>query len=229
MSFGITVRNDDQYIQIDSDTPRLCALFNGTYLASGSHVVNIIFPESIPTIEPPCIFIQNTPTQPNDQYAGVNLLGSPGNWYGAQISAANVNMRPAGKWFAAVFAVIAQADYGMRIWDANSKMVFDSGSTPITVTRAGGGWYYAGQTNSPGVGIQSYYESTMAPSPMLSDEYFMLNPFSRNILHPQPFSSFSGVRYNYSTQRLGLYVAGTTVGWADIGYNGCVFARLPGT
>ena len=229
MSYGITVRNDASYMQIDSDTPRLCCLCNGVYSA-GSRVAVVTFPAPITTQEPPCIFIRNAESAPGDLYTQTLITGSAGNWTGFQVTANNVNSRPIGKWFAAVFASRALETYGMRIWGAASELVFDSGVAPIVVTRASNSWSYVSYGQQGPIGTATFYKCNLQAGALLSDEYFMINPFSRTILTPSNLNSTdAGVRWDYSANALGLYAISNRSNWMDIGAPGAVFARLPGS
>ena len=229
MSYGLRVVNSNSYVQIDSDTPRLCSLYNGTYSA-GSRIAIVTFPAAITTPEPPCIFIRNSPSAPDDVYTQTILTGSPGNWTGFQVWANNINSRPIGKWFAAVFATKANGNYGMRIWGANGQLVFDSGATPVTVTRASNSWSYVSYGQQGPIGTATYYKCNIASGPLLEDEYFMINPFSRTMLAPNNLTSMNaGIRWVYASNELSLYAIGSRANWLDIGSPGAVFARLPGT
>ena len=229
MSYGLRVVNDNSYVQIDSDTPRLCSLYNGTYSA-GSRIAIVSFPAAITTPEPPCIFIRNSPTAPNDVYTQTILTGTLGNWTGFQIWANNIYSRPNGKWFAAVFATKANGNYGMRIWGANGQLVFDSGATPVTVTRASNSWSYVSYGAQGPIGTATFYKCNIANGPLLEDEYFMINPFSRTMLAPNNITSMdAGIRWMYGSNQLSLYAIGSRANWLDIGSPGAVFARLPGT
>ena len=229
MSYGLRVVNSNSYVQIDSDTPRLCSLYNGTYSAD-SRVAIVTFPAAITTPEPPCIFIRNSPTAPNDVYTQTILTGTSGNWTGFQIWANNIYSRPNGKWFAAVFATKANGNYGMRIWGANGQLVFDSGATPVTVTRASNSWSYVSYGAQGPIGTATFYKCNIANGPLLEDEYFMINPFSRTMLAPNNITSMdAGIRWVYGSNQLSLYAIGSRANWLDIGSPGAVFARLPGT
>ena len=85
MSFGLTVRNDDSFIQIDSETPRLCSVFNGAYAATGDRVARVAFPAAITTEEPPCIFIRNSLDRARELYDGMTI-----NWRGQVLQIAHI-------------------------------------------------------------------------------------------------------------------------------------------
>lgn len=230
MTYGLKVINDDAYIQIDSDTPRLCAIHNGTYRAVNSRIAYVVFPTPVTTQEPPCIFIQNSIHQGDYVYDDVVLSGSAGHWTGFQLSVNNVEWRPAGKWFCAVFASQAQEDYGMRLWSENGNIIFDSGTTPVVVTRAGNVLVYRGFYNYPTLGSVVWFSFSISNAPLKDDEYFMVNPFSKpvpNRINPQT----TGVKWDYASNELRFYTFSNIPGsgYIDRGGPGAVFARLPGT
>lgn len=231
MSYGLIVNNDSNYIQIDSEKPRLCALYSGTYQATDSRLATIVFPSPITTVEPPCIFIQNSPERPDDIYTEMLITGSSGNWTGFTLNTLNVQNRPKGKWFASVFGSIGSASYGLRIWDDSSKIIYDSGAPPVIVTKASQTWQNPNRINMGSNAFAYVYNNTMV-SDISSDEYFMINPFSRSALVSNvSYYIPAGVKYNWTEKRLQIYIVTNTQGlvWTDIGAYAGVFARLPGT
>lgn len=80
------------------------------------------------------------------------------------------------------------------------------------------------------IGSQFYYRNELVAA-LASDEYFMINPFSRGVLRPQNAGWLNlGVRFNYSENRLQTYVVAAGAGpWTDNGQPAAIFARLPGT
>ena len=227
MSYGLSIKNDLSYVQIDSESPRLCAVYSGTYAAS-SYIVYVTFPSPITTQEPPCIFIRNSPARQGELYTDMTISGSPGAWSGFRITSLNINDRPTGKWFAAVFAARADAQYGLRMWDGSNNVIYDSGTVPVIFTRANHNWAYAGMVVINPT-AQGYYWKNSSVSPMLEDEYFMINPFSRGILISHTNWMPCGVRFNYSENCLQMYGVSALSPWINIGQYGAVFARLPGT
>ncbi|OOV91240.1 hypothetical protein CR917_08875 [Pseudomonas sp. BRM28] len=113
------------------------------------------------------------------------------------------------------------------MWDEAGVIIYDSGSTPIIFTKATNSWSYQGMVQLA-LG-NAYYYLCAAVGALASDEYFMINPFSRGLMAPnQALTNWCGARFNYSINRLQIYSVGTT-GWSDLGQPGAVFARLPGT
>lgn len=229
MSYGLTVINDNNYIQIDSETPRLCAVQKGSYSA-GSNTAIVTFSPAITTEEPPCIFIRNDQSRPDDLYDKLLITGSAGNWTGFQVRANNINWRPTGKWFAAVFASVANTDYGMRIWGAAGNVVYDSGAVPVIVTKSNSTWTYQGSVTFPTLGSAYYYTNGLV-APLASDEYFLMNPFSRGTVNSNGAYHSRGVRFNYSTSRLEMYIVAIPQNppTIDQGNPAALYARLPGS
>ena len=123
--YGLTVINDAGAISIDSEYARLCVLQSGRYSgASGAAVVS--FSPAISTQEPPMVFVRPD-SNGGIVTIGCSISGSPGNWTGMIITGP-VNYNPAGKYFVSGFAASATALYGMRLWDGNGKLLFDSGT-----------------------------------------------------------------------------------------------------
>lgn len=228
MTYGLIAKNDSSYVQIDSDAPRLCAVYSGAYTPSGRFSY-VTFPAPITTAEPPCVFIQNSPSQPDYLYDNCTINGGPGNWTGFTLRTNNNNWTPTGKWFAAVFAAKSIADYGVRMWGVTGSVIYDSGTVPVIFTRASNYWAYQGTVTVGSQGTGSAWASQAGGGPLLSDEYFMINPFSRGILINYSGWATSGIRFNYAGNYLQLYAFSAISRWTDSGQPGAVFARLPGT
>lgn len=228
MTYGLMVKNDSSYIQIDSDSPRLCAVYSGAYLPSGRFSY-VTFPAPITTQEPPCIFIRNSPAYPEHLYDSMTINGGAGYWTGFTLRTNNINWTPTGKWFAAVFAAKATEDYGMRIWDAGGALVYDSGTVPVIFTRSSNYWTYQGTITDSTQGTGGAWANQAGGGPLLSDEYFMINPFSRGVMVSHINAASSGVRFNWSGNYVQLYAFSAISRWTNPGNPGVVFARLPGT
>ena len=227
MSYGLEAINDNSYVQIDSETPRLCAIYNGIYLPSGRFSY-VTFPSPITTAEPPCIFIQNSPTRPGDIYNSMTVNGGPGAWTGFTLATNNIAYLPTGKWFAAVFASRSTSEYGIFCWAGDTKLIYDSGAAPVIFTRASHSWSYQGVVVVGELG-QGYAWANNMVGPLLSDEYFMINPFSRGVLQYHTTAAERGVRFNYDGNYLQIYSFSAISPWTNAGAPGAVFARLPGT
>lgn len=222
-SYGFLAINDDGYVQIDAETPRLSVLSSGAYQGT-SKEVTVSFPQAITTQEPPCVFIRPSTTTGTELYYAMSLLGTAGNWTGFRISTGNVNFLPSGKWFAAVFAPTAAATYGMRIWDGAGSRVYDSGAPPAVVTNVVQSWTYAGAVGGTLAG-HYYWRS---PYDVGEDEYVMINPFTLPALSASsPAASPTAIRLNYVNKYAEIYQQGPSgTVFTNKGNVPAVFARL---
>ncbi|MDD0977557.1 hypothetical protein [Pseudomonas fontis] len=222
MTYGLSVRNDNNYIQIDSEAPRLCCVCEGTY--AGTAAVTVGFPNVITSQEPPCVFIRPDPVQGTVLYGSMNIAGGPGAWTGFSIQLANITSVTGGTWFAAVFAATTQSDYGMRIWDAAGNPIYDTGSPAIAVSTAANDWPFVGMTQLE-IAIAYTYVCQL-PRPIGPHDHFMINPFSRWLLCAHPGNSLRmGVTVDYANNQLLMFAMGFTA-WTDIGRHAAVFARI---
>ncbi len=222
-TYGFLAINDDGYVQIDADTPRLSVLSKGNYQGS-SMTVTVSFPQPITTAEPPCVFIRPSTRTGTELYYAMSILGSSGNWTGFRISSQNVAYLPAGKWFAAVFAPTASATYGLRIWNGAGARVYDSGAAPAVVTNVVQSWSYVGAVSGSLAG--HYY--WRAAYTVAEDEYVMINPFTLPALSAtSPSASPTSISLNYSQNYAEIYQQGPggTV-FINKGNVPAVFARL---
>ena len=221
MSWGFRSINDASYVQIDSDSPRLCHLYSGNYGGS-NYTVNINFPAPVKTAEPPCIFIRPSTTSATELYRRLIINGSAGNWTGFTVESSNVTYQPTGKWFVAVFASLGKSDFGMRLFDSAGAIIYDTGAPPVIVTKVSTAWAYAGSIQMT-LGRASYWRTPMWAE---EDEYIMINPFSRPIFQAGGASGGTcGLRINYSGGYTEIYSVSNNP-WTNIGYIPAVFARL---
>lgn len=222
-SYGFRATNDANYVQIDTEAPRLSVLCSGSYQGA-SYTVTVGFPAAITTAEPPCVFIRPSTTTATELYGQVLILGSSGNWTGFQITTRNVGFLPSGKWFAAVFAPTPSATYGLRLSDGAAKVTYDSGAAPAVVTSVVQGWTYSGAVAGALAG-HYYWRS---PYMVREDEYVMINPFTLPALSAtSATSSPTAISLNYAGQYAEIYQQGPggTV-FMDKGNIPAVFARL---
>lgn len=221
MTFGLIAVNDSSYVQIDSEKPRLCRVYSGSYSAPSSYTATVVFPAPITTQEPPCIFIRPSTTSSTELYRRLLINGAPGNWTGFSVESSNVTFHPSGLWFAAVFAVVSGSGFGLRIFDAGAALAYDSGAPPVIVTKVSANWTYAGSTTLT-LG-NAYYWRT--PAAAAEGEYLMINPFSRALQAPGSTASTCGIRISYGQGYTEIYALNLNV-WTNIGHIPAVFARL---
>lgn len=224
MSYGLTVLNDSQYVQISSESPRLCKLYDGAY--AGQSYFGVTFPAPINTPEPPCIFIR-----PNNGatvlHMGIVITGSPGQWTGFYIRLSNTNSVATGTWFAAVFRATISSSYGMKLWDAQGIEIYDTASPAVIVSSGSHNWVYAGRRQIGG-GNAYYYECPIA-KPFTANDHFMVNPFSRYLMTAHIGNTIPmGVSMDVPNNMLVMYAVapGGISPWTDSGHFGSVIARI---
>jgi len=219
MGFGLRAVNDNSYVQIDSDSPRLCLLGKGTYGAS-SYTATVTFPVSIKTQEPPMVFIRPATANSNEPYRTMILTGSAGNWTGFQISASNLNYRPAGDWFVAAFASRGDATFGMRLFGPDGSLAYDTGAYAVLVSTVLSTWTYVGRVQ---LTIGAYYKWVCGRA-LAAGEYFMINVFSLGI-QDNNSGSTCAVSMDYTNNQTCMWANGFTA-WVDQGHRPVLFAKL---
>lgn len=176
MSFGMRFTNDSDVVTLDSEFSRLVVLEKGSWSGNGSGVY-VPFAKTVTTDEPPLVFVR--PDAANGYVYFCLIHGGRGAWTGFSFQG-NRNISTNGKWFSASFASQAKAEYGLRLWDSSSKLLFDSGTPCAQFTRTITGWTYLGAVgNPPGAGQYRY--SWTAPSPLDTGDYMLLNNIAMDI------------------------------------------------
>lgn len=111
----------------------------------------------------------------------MRVIGSPGAWTGFYVRAYDVNtLQPNGAYFACGFAATALADFGMRLWDGSSKLLFDSGTPYARFTRAFQNWTYV-KSDTTDQGVPRNYYRVAFTFPV--GEYMLINSFSMPMLN----------------------------------------------
>ncbi|NWD29963.1 hypothetical protein HX793_09285 [Pseudomonas reactans] len=185
MSYGLTFANNSDVVTLDSEFARLVVVYKGSYGPAGAD-----FPWVITSQEPPLVFVR--PSTGGFQW--ISLKGSPGNWTGFINGAAGGS----GSFFIAAYESTPTATYGMRIWDENSKLLFDSGTPCAQFTDVIAGWAYGGASN-PSVGrwIFTFYASV----PLNTGNYMLINNIAMNIPGRDTFSLLS-CYWDYANNRI---------------------------
>lgn len=214
MSYGLTFTNNNDVVTLDSEFSRLVVLANGTY--SGVGGAGASFPFVITTQEPPLVFVR--PGQSNT-LCFCKLSGGPGAWTGFSFTGI-AGVGTSGNWFAAAFQSKEIATFGLRLWDGNSKLLFDSGTACAQFTRTITGWSYLG--SSP-TGQGTSRLSWTAYSQLGSGDYMLLNNIAMDVAG---LTSRQGNQYavwDYGNDRLVMQVVGVDISTSY--YTPVVFAK----
>lgn len=165
MSFGLAFVNNSDVVTLDSEFSRLVVLQSGRYTGGSS------FSPVITTEEPPMVFVR---PDSNITLQYVTILGTPGNWTGWNYIGGG-----SGNYFAAAFKSRAVAKFGLRLWDANSNLLFDNGTACAQFTNVVTSYTYAGSvpTGQPGQSRASF----TAPATFPNGDYMMINNIGMDV------------------------------------------------
>ncbi|MCF4997372.1 hypothetical protein GIW70_22235 [Pseudomonas syringae] len=218
MSYGFQSLNDNLFVQIDSEAPRLCVLTQGAY--SGTQNASAVFARTVTSQDPPLVFIRPTQTGAIQVPISVWFTGGPGNWTGFSMKASNVNGTLSGLYFVAAWASMGTARYGMRLWDENASLVYDSGAPAVVVTFAAGNWTYLGNEQLT-AGRRYFWGINKA---LGVGEYISLNSFAMNC---QNDGSGGGcaLGVDYANSRIMMYSLASTA-WTNQGHRPFLCAKL---
>jgi hypothetical protein len=112
------------------------------------------------------------------------------------------------------------AVYGMRLWDQNASLVYDSGAPAVVVTFAAGNWTYFGSDELT-VGRRYIWTINRA---LGVGEFISLNPFTMNC-HNAATGGGCGLGVDYANGRIMMYSLATTA-WTDQGHRPFLCAKL---
>lgn len=180
MSYGFEFKNGSDVVTLDSEFSRLVVLHSARYSGGAA------FPAPITSDEPPLIFAK---PDGNGAFQWVRMLGGPGNWTGWL----NESSTP-GTYFIAAYESKPTASYGIRLWDGNSKLLFDNGTPCAQITSVITSWSFLGATNTS-VGRWSYAWSASAP--LSSGGYMLINNIAYDLPGQDTFSKLS-CGWNYA-------------------------------
>lgn len=200
MTYGVTFTNNSDVVTLDSEFARLVVLDKGTWNGSGSGV-SVSFSKAVRTAEPPLVFVR--PNQSNTLCFCV-VRGTAGAWTGFSFVGI-AGQATSGKWFSAAFQSEPTATFGFRIWDANSKLLFDSGTPCAQFTRTITSWTYLG-SSSTGQGTSRL--SWTASSSLSSGDYMLLNNIAMDVAGSTSGQGNMYAVWQYSNDRLVIQAVG---------------------
>ncbi|MND61977.1 hypothetical protein D3C80_532470 [compost metagenome] len=137
------------------------------------------FPRVITCAEPPLVFCRPD-TGGIAGLASMQVIGSAGNWTGFYVRAYDDNTnQPNGRYFAATFGTQPVSQFGFRLWDGTSKLLFDSGTPTALFTRSFQNWNYLRYEITATGSSRNFYS---VPFNFPENEYLLINPFGMNML-----------------------------------------------
>ncbi len=180
MSFGLSFTNNQDVVVLDSEYARLSIISSGRYAPTSDLTSVTYFVRPVTSQEPPLVFIRPDTVAAIGSATQMSLLGSAGNWTGFHIRGYSVNTAPTnGRYFVGAFAAQPVAAYGMKLWDAASNLIFDSGTPSAIFTRSFINWTYVKSVLSDTGSYINYYT---VPFDFPESEYLMINSFGMNLL-----------------------------------------------
>lgn len=177
MAFGLTFRNDNNVVALDSEFSRLVVLHSGRYNRGAT------FPKTITSIEPPLIFVR---PDANASFQFVKIRGSPGAWTGWSWTATIVGSSPTGDYFAAAFKSVQTAKFGLRLWDGDSKLLFDNGTPCAQFTRYITSWTFTGSSSTPQGQTRMNWRASIPLS--RSGDYMLINNIAMDLAGGDSYS-----------------------------------------
>ncbi|NNB67686.1 hypothetical protein [Pseudomonas fluorescens] len=193
MSFGLSFTNSSDVVTLDSEYSRLVILYYARFGEGG--VMGAVFKAPITSQEPPLIFAK---PDGNGVFQWVRLLGGPGNWTGFL----NESPTTVGTYFLAVYESAPTATFGLRLWDGNSKLLFDNGTPCAQITRFITSWSLVSYVN-PSPGRWIYTWNTDAP--LSAGEYMLINNIAYDIPCNDTYGKLS-CSWSYQTNKVSAQV-----------------------
>lgn len=174
MTFGLQFTNPSGTVILDSQYARLCVICSGRYAPTQENNLGSVtsFPNVITTQEPPLIFIRPDNTTVSAGFGTCKVYGSPGSWTGFYIRAYGSVYQPTGKYFAAAFRAQPLGSFGMRLFGADSSLLFDSATPAAQFTRAAQNWTFVKSVALSQNAYANYYST---PFTFDANEYQLMN------------------------------------------------------
>jgi hypothetical protein len=224
MAFGLEFKNTSDVVTVDSEFTRLVVLAKGTYRPTQESGLGSVtnFPRTITSQEPPLVFVRPSATSGIAGLCLMKVLGKPGAWTGFYVRAYNVNtLQPNGSYFACGFAAAALADFGMRLWDGDARLLFDSGTPYAIFTRSFQNWTYV-KTDYTDQGLTRNYYRVAFDFPV--GEHMLINSFSIPMLADEPQDRSLYCWWDFSSNNLYAITIGSSNPYAF--FLPAVFAKL---
>lgn len=203
MAYGLTFRNNSNVVTLDSEFARLVVLFKGGWSGDGSGV-GVGFPNTITSAEPPLVFVR--PAQSN-MFCFCKVLGAPGAWTGFSFRG-TVGTYTSGTWFCAAFQSQEKAQFGLRLWDGSTRLLFDNGTACAQFTRAISGWSHIGSEQT-GQGV--YRLSWTAYTPLSTGDFMLLNNIAMDVAGSTSRQGSMYALWQYENDRLVMQVVGIDI------------------
>lgn len=183
MSFGFKAINDGSSIQIDDSYPVLQYTESGSAPAN----VNVYFSRTYTTVMPPWLFLRGG----NGGYLmGLKFIGSPGAWTGFKLHACSDiehNHGLSGRNYGTYQFIVGEwtvkkstEDFGLRLWNEDGALTFDSGARMIHLRYQFKTWAYSSRSSDGGWLFYRHILTLDAKSSLANaNNYLLINPLMR--------------------------------------------------
>ncbi|POP64713.1 hypothetical protein [Pseudomonas syringae] len=180
-AYGLEFSNNSNVVVLDSQYARLMVIASGRYQPTEESGLGstTYFPRPVTSQEPPLVFVRPDTVNAVAGLCLMRLVGSAGNWTGFYVRAYDVNTaQPNGRYFVAQFAAQPVADFGMRLWDGATNLLFDSGTSSANFTRSFQSWTYERFDYTSQNLVRCYYS---VPFNFPENEYLLINSFGMGL------------------------------------------------
>ena len=194
MDFGLRFKNNDDVVVLDSEYSRLVVLHAGVYGPGGAD-----FPVPVDSDEPPLVFVR---PDASTRFQYVSIVGQAGSYTGFSMIHGGT-----GKYFCAAFKSREVADYGLRLRDGNTRLLFDTGTPCAQFTRTITSWSYIGNSRDPQGQTFIYFT---APSDLSTGDYLMLNNIGMDVSANTGLTAKLYCSWSYEENRIVMFTLGVT-------------------
>lgn len=225
MSFGLQFTNNSNTVILDSEYARLCVICSGRYAPTQESGLGSVtnFPVTITTQEPPLIFCRPDTSSVPASFNLVQPYGVPGNWTGFYVrTISDAYAQPNGRYFAAAFQAKPLAQFGLRIWDGSSNLLFDTGTPCAVFTRALQNWTFVSST--PTGANESFDNLYTVPTSFPDNEFMLVNNFSMKMANGSTAGRIIKNIWNFAAGSMQTVVTGTANPYAF--YLPALFAKM---
>ncbi|MEL7937690.1 hypothetical protein [Pseudomonas delhiensis] len=223
MSYGALFTGLAGQIIIDDTNPVYSVVYSGTYNDVGNTgVATINFPSPINSQAWPLVMFK-----PDGAHMVRNfkILGSPGAWTGFSYflysDAGFSNVVRSGVWKVAAIWLPATGDWGLRVRDSYSRIVFDSNREPISLVAGGQSWLDGGRNPSY---LGQWTTQTFIRS-WVKGNYFVINPYSGGYAEWDMASGFLDGGSN-TASNFCMFLMKAGVGQPGISADGCHYPLI---
>ncbi|MCQ3000448.1 hypothetical protein NLO98_11870 [Pseudomonas syringae] len=181
MTYGLQFVNNSNVVTLDSEYARLMVIASGRFSPTEENGLgsSTYFSRPVTSQEPPLVFVRPDTVNRVAGLCRMRLIGSPGNWTGFYVRAYDVNTaQPNGRFFVSAFGAQQVAQFGMRLWNGQSNLLFDSGTANATFTRSFQAWNYERYDTSEQGFTRIYYS---VPFNFPQDEFMLINSFGMGL------------------------------------------------